>query len=399
MQPSPSLGASIGRGFSSGVSKGMDLKLSDMLEQKKIDRESKRNEGINESLYNIKSGANPQVVGSLYKVLLEHGGMKRANRARDIAAGLPDKVDAERQEEPPKYINPNEPVQEPEIPEQEAPEYEVGSVKDLENRRSKIVDDYNLEEDPKVKKEVYSTIKDLNKQILDQKKEERENKLANYKLEAEQRGTIKKVNDEYNATLKKRPIYRIMESKAPELQSTSTLRRYLMDRLNLPPGVMLNPTSEVLEKVSQQLLRGITAEYSGAGRILQSEVENYVKSNPSLLNSPEGMQKLARISMEFDNIAEKKWQLKNQIVKEYRARKEMLPEDLDTQILERSKDFEEEAFKKIEDIMSVQGTSNFKPGQTVDKLPNANEVPPGSIFTDDKGNSYKSDGRTWKKRV
>ena len=405
------IGEAIGQGLGQGMQAGMQLKLSDMLQQRQVDREAAENERINESLYKIKSRANPTVVGNLYKLMLEHGGMERANRARAIAAGLPSEAIDQPNMIPeplPKTINPNEPLQELTAPESKTQGYEPGSSKDLEYRRAQVIDAYNQERDPLIKKEIYSTVKDLNKQILDQKKEERESKLANYKLEAEQRGTIKKINDDYNATLKKRPIYRIMESKAPELQSTTTLKRFLMDKFDLPPGLLLNPDAEVLEKVSQQLLRGITAEYSGAGRILQSEVENYVRSNPSLLNSPEGMQKLAKISMEFDNIAEKKWQLKNQIVREYRARHETLPEDIDTQILERSKDFEEEAFKKIENIMNVKGLqsaqqarameqSKFQIGQTVQSLPKPSEVPPGAIFKDDKGNRFKSNGQTWQK--
>lgn len=405
------IGEAIGQGLGQGFQIGMQSKLSDLLQQRQIEREASENERINENLYKIKSRANPTVVGNLYKLMLEHGGMERSNRARDIAVGLPvESIDQTNMisESLPKTINPNEPIQELTSPESRTQGHEPGSTKDLENRRSQVIDAYNKEKDPSVKKEIYSIVNDLNKQILDQKKEKRENKLANYKLEAEQRGVIKKINDDYNATLKKRPIYRIMESKAPELQSTTTLKRFLMDKFDLPPGLLLNPDAEVLEKVSQQLLRGITAEYSGAGRILQSEVENYVRSNPSLLNSPEGMQKLAKISMEFDNIAEKKWQLKNQIVKEYRAMKELLPEDIDTQILERSKDFEEEAFKKIEDIMNVNGVqsaqqvkameqSKFKIGQTTESLPKPNEVPPGAIFKDDKGNRFKSNGQTWQK--
>lgn len=405
------IGEAIGQGLGQGFQVGMQSKLSDLLQQRQIEREASENERINENLYKIKSRANPTVVGNLYKLMLEHGGMEMSNRARAIAVGLP--VESVPQtdmipESLPKIINPNEPIQELTTPESRTQGYEPGSTKDLENRRSQVIDAYNKEKDPSVKKEIYSIVKDLNNQILGQKREERESKLANYKLETEQRGVIKKINDDYNATLKKRPIYRIMESKAPELQSTTTLKRFLMDKFDLPPGLLLNPDAEVLEKVSQQLLRGITAEYSGAGRILQSEVENYVRSNPSLLNSPEGMQKLAKISMEFDNIAEKKWQLKNQIVKEYRAMKEPLPEDIDTQILERSKDFEEEAFKKIEDIMNVKGIqsaqqvkameqSKFKIGQTTESLPKPNEVPSGAIFKDDKGNRFKSNGQTWQK--
>ena len=174
--------------------------------------------------------------------------------------------------------------------------------------------------------------------------------------EKEPKEFIKKIDDEFNNTLKKRPIYRIMEAKAPELQKGSTLRKFISEKYHIAPGLMFKPNEEVLEKLSQQLLRGISGDYKG--RILQSEVENYTKSNPSLLNTPEGMQKLAKISMALDEVSEKKFNLKNEIVKDYRKRKEPLPEDLETQIMEKVADFQDESYRKVEDIMNVSGVEN-----------------------------------------
>lgn len=178
-----------------------------------------------------------------------------------------------------------------------------------------------------------------------------------FEVEKTPREFIKQLNTDYGKALKQRPIYKLMESKAPEIQKGSVARRFLMDRFELPAGMMLNPTEEGIDKVAQQLLRGISADYKG--RILQSEVENYMRSNPSLLNSPEGMQKLARMSMALDKMTEKKWHLKNEIVAQHKKEGQPLPEDLESEILEKAPDYSDEAYYEIEKIMGVNGVQKI----------------------------------------
>jgi hypothetical protein len=228
------------------------------------------------------------------------------------------------------------------------------------------------------------------------RREEREQRKEIRELEKEPKEYIKNLDEEYNSTLRKRPIYKAISSKAIELQPKSVLQKYITDKFDLPAGMILNEPQQAIDKLSLQLLRGIGNDFKG--RILQSEVETFLKSSPSLLNTPEGMQKLAKISMALDDVAEERWKAKNEIVKEYRSRKEPLPEDIEAQVLERSAGFAEKAYDKVTDIMSqkgLQGTLNLKEGQKLDKMPSAAEAGERSLIMYN-GKKYISDGKTWR---
>ena len=114
-------------------------------------------------------------------------------------------------------------------------------------------------------------------------------KKANYQMEKDQRDYVKQVNKSYEATLRKKPIYKLMEEKAGEIKPMSVYRKYLSERWGAPPGTVFNSTEQVLDKMGNQLLQGVASSFDQA-RILQTEVESYIKANPSLLNTPEGMQ-------------------------------------------------------------------------------------------------------------
>jgi hypothetical protein len=215
--------------------------------------------------------------------------------------------------------------------------------------RNRLGSNTAKKEADKIRKSQIMTTAAQTKTETNRKREERESESHAVLMEKEPREYIKKLNDEYNSSLKKRPIYKTLESKAPELQKGSVLRKYLMDKYDLPAGFMLDKTGEVLEKLSQNLLRGISADYKG--RILQSEVENYLKGVPSLANTPEGIVQLSKISLEMDKLSEMKWKLANEIKKDYRARGERLPEDLETQVLEKSEKFADDVYKNIENII------------------------------------------------
>ncbi|MCE5319404.1 MAG: hypothetical protein LLG04_18820 [Parachlamydia sp.] len=352
----------MGQALESGAQAGLQMKLSQMMEKQQQDQIMQRNAEINKKMFGIDSGVDPQIAFGLHKLIVEHGGMQRANRAAAIAAGLPVEPEgAELEEEklPKKYdLNGPFPEDQPKPPAMpKGPAF--GSLDDLKNRRTLLMQEYNKEKDPTVKKEINTSLKDVNNQIMKEREVSSKEQAQRFKYEEEPRKYIKQLSDDYNSTLKKRPIYKILESKAPELQPRSTLRRFLMERYDLPAGLLLNPTEEALEKVSQQLLRGISSDYKG--RILQSEVENYVKSNPSLLNSPEGMQKLAKMQMAMDEVAEKKWKYAKDLRKDFRSKGQALPEDFEEMVLDKASEFQDESYQKINDILNLKGLQSAIP--------------------------------------
>jgi hypothetical protein len=60
----------------------------------------------------------------------------------------------------------------------------------------------------------------------------------------------------------------------------------LLEKVGLPLGVLNNPDSEEFDKLSKDLLKGMSTYFPG--RINIVEVENFLKTIPSLMNSREG---------------------------------------------------------------------------------------------------------------
>ena len=59
-----------------------------------------------------------------------------------------------------------------------------------------------------------------------------------------------------------------------------------METLGIPLGALDDPSSELFEKVSLDMLKGLPETYGN--KIMKVEVENYLKTIPSLMNSPDG---------------------------------------------------------------------------------------------------------------
>lgn len=107
----------------------------------------------------------------------------------------------------------------------------------------------------------------------------------------------------------------------------------MLNKLGLPLGVLENPDAEQFDKLSQELMKGISGTYGN--RILQSEVQNFMRSIPTLLSSPEGRVRLID-----------QWNILNEGKKiYYDAYKEVkkenpkrLPPDMHERVIEKSED-------------------------------------------------------------
>jgi hypothetical protein len=105
----------------------------------------------------------------------------------------------------------------------------------------------------------------------------------------------------------------------------------LLEKFGLPLGVLNNPESEQFDKLSQELVKNIQGTYGS--RILKVEVDNFMKSIPTLLNSSEGRKRLID-----------QWKILNEGKKvQYEAYREVLkenpkslPRDFKLQVLDRA---------------------------------------------------------------
>ena len=143
------------------------------------------------------------------------------------------------------------------------------------------------------------------------------------------------------------------------------------DKIGLPLGVLGNADSEQFQKLSQELVKNIQATYGS--RILKIEVDNFMKSIPTLLNSPEGQKKLIN-----------QWQIINEgkrahydAFREVRAENtKRLPKDFNLQVVDRAEDRVDEL---SEEFLSLNTPSEGR-----------EQVQQGTQITEDVARRYLS---------
>jgi hypothetical protein len=105
--------------------------------------------------------------------------------------------------------------------------------------------------------------------------------------------------------------------------------------MGLPISLSDNPSNELFQKTSQDLLKGLPDTYGS--RILQVEVENFLKTIPTLMNSPEGRRMVISNMLK---LGEMKSVLYNEMRKqeqEYLSQNKPLPRDFEQQVQDKVK--------------------------------------------------------------
>ena len=110
-----------------------------------------------------------------------------------------------------------------------------------------------------------------------------------HKLTADYR---EKILNGYEASKKTLSQLGRLEKLNKEGKLTSATVAKVADSFGIPLSILANPESEEFEKVSQDLLGGITQTFGN--RILKVEVENFLKTIPTLMNSTEGRERVIR---------------------------------------------------------------------------------------------------------
>jgi len=121
------------------------------------------------------------------------------------------------------------------------------------------------------------------------RQQERSREVEAFKSTNEYR---EKILSDYEAS--KSTINRLnrLETLNKENKLTTPLMAKLSEHLGIPLSVLSNPASEEFQKVSQDLMSNITKYYGN--RILQVEVENFLKTIPTLMNSKEGKERVIK---------------------------------------------------------------------------------------------------------
>lgn len=142
---------------------------------------------------------------------------------------------------------------------------------------------------------------------------EAESKLTGQKLERQQKGFesaykaqedfINKTTDSYKAfETETKPRLLQMQKLATDDEIISPTGAAFLEKLGIPYGALADPSSELYNKLSLDLLKGLPETYGN--RIMKVEVDNFLKTIPSLLNSPEGRRMIASNMLKLGEMKE-----------------------------------------------------------------------------------------------
>lgn len=126
-----------------------------------------------------------------------------------------------------------------------------------------------------------------------------------------------------------------------------------LETVGIPLGALEDPSSELYQKVSLDLLKGLPESFGN--RIMKVEVDNFLKTIPTLLNSPEGRRMIASNMLKLGEMKEVYY---NEMRKQQKdaIEKNKFPRDFQQSVLDQVKpqiDRINNEFVKMSEIKSV----------------------------------------------
>ncbi len=234
----------------------------------------------------------------------------------------------------------------------------------------------------------------LREKELEQKAEKEEERKKEWEY-TQHKDFRKEVTDNYKDSVETEMRLNRMKELNDKGTLTGPATAVLMDRLGLPISVLGNPDSEEFDKLSKDMLKNIRT-YFGA-RINVVEVENFLKTIPSLMNSEEGRDRIInnlKLLLEPRKLMFQEYRkIRQEGVESGRG----LPIDLQETVLENISPQLDDLSKRFEMGPSQELGPQIAPEtREFQKMPAAKDYA-GAVIEDDKGNRYKSDGKTWRK--
>jgi hypothetical protein len=149
---------------------------------------------------------------------------------------------------------------------------------------------------------------------------------------------------DYNAaeTSKNRLAQMDIAAKSGQLPSPAMVK--LMDFYGVPLSVFTNPLAETYEKNVNEYIKDISNYFPGQIRV--AEIEPYMKTIPTLMNSDAGKELIIQNQQLINEQKIAAYDAYKQILKENKGRK---PKNLDIEILERTKDKRETISEKLKE--------------------------------------------------
>lgn len=150
-----------------------------------------------------------------------------------------------------------------------------------------------------------------------------------------------------------------------------------LEQLGIPLGALSDPSNELFHKLSQDLLKGLPETYGS--RILKVEVDNFLKTIPTLANSADGRRMIASNMLKLGEMKEVYYNAMRQKQKELIDEERPFPKDFEQAVFDQVKpqiDRINNEFLQMSEIKSVpentipffapDGSIKFVPKDQVD---------------------------------
>ena len=147
----------------------------------------------------------------------------------------------------------------------------------------------------------------------------------------------------------------------PDEDLVSPTAAVFLEHLGIPLGSLDDPSSELYQKLSLDLLKGLPETYGN--RILKVEVDNFLKTIPTLMNSPEGRRMIASNMLKLGEMKEVYYNAMRREQKKSIDDNKPLARDFQQEVFDQVKpqiDRINNEFIKMAEVKSVpQGTIPF----------------------------------------
>lgn len=171
---------------------------------------------------------------------------------------------------------------------------------------------------------------------------ERESKLKGSQLQRKQQEVDKSYSNQKDFIDQTTNRFNAFETETkPKLTAMQALnekdlisptQEMFLDALGIPLGALDNPNSELYQKLSQDLLKGLPETYGS--RILKVEVDNFLKTIPTLSNSAEGRRMIASSLLKLGEMKEAYYREMRKQQNEIETSGSSYPRDFQQKVLE-----------------------------------------------------------------
>lgn len=188
-------------------------------------------------------------------------------------------------------------------------------------------------------------------QTLEEKKkkgirEEQSHQMEMNKLPNEY---IESVTDRWQKNFKNMSELKSLEELS-EKGDINTFKNRLITFAGWDTSLFTNPTEDIVQKVTNDLLPSSLSAYSGMGKVMQSEIGAMLKTLPTLVQTPQGRESIIKIMYTNGELTNAEYDAMNQLRLQYQGKTK--PEDFRGLVLAKAKPLMDAYQEKMHQILS-----------------------------------------------